>query len=106
MLRWAKSLILDSLDSGVPSGDVRAMQGNCKISEIGIILNRLTSQVGESYYGQGYGYGYGYGYGSQDEEEQPDAYPSSDVDEDQDPIRLDDEGSSASRRPWGMRGAA
>jgi hypothetical protein len=36
---------------------------------VGIILNRLSSQNGRAYYGEGYGYGYGYGgYGGCDAE--------------------------------------
>ena len=33
------------------------------LNVIGVIVNRLTSDAGQSYYGEGYGYGYGYGAG-------------------------------------------
>jgi capsular exopolysaccharide synthesis family protein len=33
---------------------------------VGIIVNRLANEAGESYYGEGYGYGYGYAAGYQD----------------------------------------
>ncbi len=67
---------------------------------VGIILNRLTSQGGEAYYGQGYGYGYGYGYGDSDDEESHEAYPLSDDAEDESSVRSQDEGSRAGGRSW------
>ncbi len=37
---------------------------NLGINVLGVVINRLTSEKGEDYYGYGYGYGYSSGYGS------------------------------------------
>lgn len=39
---------------------------NLGLQLVGIVLNRLSPQSGQAYYGSGYGYGYGNGYGEQE----------------------------------------
>ncbi len=61
------------------------------LNVIGVIVNRLTSEAGQSYYGDGYGYGYGYGTGYHDVGEPPHSDEANVSAVEEDDVEVDDE---------------